>query len=265
MDLISMLGTKIPDILNKNDFIKEDDKKAYKTFFVALAKEVENGLIVGDDEVYFYKINYQINPQESFSESHLKLFEIYKNLLVLDCSKEYEDLLFGTYNKETDSVSFDGLIKNFKKLDSMSLVDYFFTKKGEEIYNSKEFIERECNLLFKAIVDEILISPSLTLQNFDSFLFSYEMNVDNLKDLDPHIQSENIKLLLQNVFPCVEKVASQFKLTKVLVKMGFFEMRLLYPDGSQYKEYDDIPIEKGEPTEILYLIGGRGAKIYKRK
>lgn len=248
-------------VANQQSIITETEKISFRTFFVATAKEMENE--IHWDEVFFHKINYIAEHERTFSQYKKSAMDLYNSLLLEEPLLEYPSLILGYYDKENENVVVEGFIKDFNKLDSLDVIDYYFTMKSEETYYSKAFFEKEYTMLFNEIVSKNLLDCDVTYASFDAFLYSFhELRKSMPIDVSRKMESERIKDMLSMVFSNVKDVKQQISLTMALVNIGFIEQRYAFENGRIIN-----PMKEDYKNELIreryYKISDRVKEIYR--
>lgn len=242
MRLINIFTPPKKPLLNGIELL--DDRTNFKEFFIATAKEKEAGIEL--NEMFIHRINYIAEHKRLFSEYSREKMKLYHGILVEEYLPSHPDMVFGYYDKEKLIV--EGYIKDYNKIDILSLIDYYFTYKSESTYYSKEFFEKEYNHLFSELISNNFLSSDICFEDFDVFLYYFKNNYEEISKLPAEGQTMHLLKMLQASFKNVKDINDQMSLTHALINIGFIDLR-----------------RKLKGSENFYTISERAKEVYKKK
>lgn len=266
MDLVNIFRKPEQEISNIN-VLKElmGKPSSFFAMFVAGARIVDNKIEIERESAVFEYIHYIVEKERVYSDYATTMSKILIDLFVSDKNKEYPSLVMGYYDKNTDQFVCEGFIKDFYKINSIDIIDYYFTMKHQDVFYSKDFFEKEYFSAIQKLLEEEIFGERISYEDFKYFFdnvlkFMSKNPINNLNHLE---LNDSITRLLRTSFPKIVNHVEQKQLSYIFNALGIFTLRLLpeYEDKLIDPQKDKIYANKR--YKEVFTISSRAKKIWK--
>lgn len=256
MELKSLFKKPKETVLNLDKINFEKNEKALITAFAVCSRSTENGILLDEIGVIHNTITENINPLKVFSENR-KLDFI--NEIIKESNVDgFSDLILGYYDHKKDVCIVEGFFKDFIRVDSLSLIDYYFTMKNQNTFYTKECFEKEMDSSFKEIVEKSRMSVSVA--HFNNFLYKMKLSRNDFEKETIENMNLIIQELLKESFVELTDYKQQMQMTNLLSNIGVLDLRV----SIDMKEFYNPKIQRipGGNYKLFLVPNDRFLKVY---
>lgn len=268
MDLVNIFRKPDYEISNMN-VIREMMGKptSFFSMFVAGAKIVDGKIELEKESVVCEYIQYIVEKDRVYSEYAITMCNVLKGLFVESKNPEYPSLVMGFYDKKNDDFIIEGFVKDFYKINSIDIIDYYFTLKHQDVYYSREFLEKEYFSIVQKVVAEDLFEDRATYQDFAYFFENVSgfLANDPMNNFSHYELNDNITTLLKSCFPRLTNHVEQKKLSFFFDAIGLFSLRLLEESGEILINPKREKVNLNKRYKEVFTISSRAKKIWNLK
>ncbi len=259
MELKKLFNKPKKEISNLKDLkILKQSEDTIITSFAIPTKSFKNKLFLDIEGLARNSINSMIKANVIYSKNNKKL-EIITRFFNESKKDGYNDIIFGYYNHKDDNIVIEGYFKDFMDLDSLSILDLYFTLKNEETFYMKECFEKNLNECMTAL--ENSENKNIKASNFQSFIWKMKLSRNDFEEESVETMNKIIQEILKESFSELKEYKHQLQVTKLLSNLDIIDVVFSKNKKDFFNpKKDEIP-ENGH-YEIFFVPNNRFLKVY---